>query len=73
MSTATASIDVRLNGEAFRLPAGSTISDLLARLGLPEDRVAVELGGRIVRRPDWPATRLEAGAAVEVVQLVGGG
>lgn len=73
MSTATAPIHIRLNGENYALPAGSTITELLAGLGLPEDRVAVELDHKIVRRPAWAATRLEPGAAVEVVQLVGGG
>ena len=73
MSTATTSVEIRLNGETFLTPAGSTISGLLRQLELAEDRVAVELDGRIVRRPQWPTTPLVAGSAVEIVQLVGGG
>lgn len=73
MSTTASPIEIRLNGEAFQAPAGATVSDLVRTLGLPEDRVAVELNGRIVRRPDWAATPVEPGAAVEIVQLVGGG
>jgi thiamine biosynthesis protein ThiS len=73
VSTATSPIEIRLNGEPYLAPAGGTVADLVRHLGIPEDRVAVELNRRIVRRPEWAATPVEAGAAVEVVQLVGGG
>ena len=73
MSTAVDAIEIRLNGEAFQVPAGSTVADLVRQLELAEDRVAVELDRRIIRRPDWGAARLAPGARVELVQLVGGG
>ena len=66
-------IEIRLNGEAYQAPSEATVADLVRHLGLPEDRVAVELDRRIVRRAGWGETRVEAGAAVEIVQLVGGG
>ena len=72
MSTGTSPMEIRLNGETYQTPAG-TVADLVRQLGLPDDRVAVELDRRIVRRPQWAATPLETGAAVEIVQLVGGG
>jgi thiamine biosynthesis protein ThiS len=40
---------------------------------LDGSRVAVELNGQIVRKPDWPAAKVRAGARIEVVWLVGGG
>ena len=73
MSTSAPVAEIRLNGEPFQTPAGSTVADLVRQLQLAPDRVAVELDGRIVRRPDWGQARLEAGCLVEVVQLVGGG
>ena len=39
----------------------------------PQDRVAVELNRRIIRRGAWEETALEAGASVEIVHFVGGG
>ena len=66
-------VEIRLNGEPYRVPSGSTVADLVRRLELAEERVAVELDRRIVRRPEWPAVTLQAGATVEVVQIVGGG
>ena len=66
-------VQIRLNGESYNVPLGSTVADLVRRLQLAEDRVAVELDRRLVRRPEWPAVALQPGAAVEIVQVVGGG
>jgi thiamine biosynthesis protein ThiS len=68
-----AEIEIRLNGESFRIREGATVSELLRELELAEDRVAVELDRAILRRPQWAGRRLESGSAVEIVQLVGGG
>ncbi|HYM09431.1 MAG TPA: sulfur carrier protein ThiS [Bryobacterales bacterium] len=73
MSTATTEVTIRLNGEAFQIPLGATLAELVRRLELAEDRVAVEVNRRIVRRPQWPETRIDAGASIEIVQIVGGG
>ncbi len=66
-------IGITVNGEGLERPEGSTVATLLASLGMDKDRVAVELDGRIVRRPDWAATTLKAGSRLEIVQFVGGG
>jgi thiamine biosynthesis protein ThiS len=66
-------VQIVLNGEAVRAPAGSTVADLVRRLELPEDRVAVELDRSVLRRAEWASRRLEAGSRVEIVQVVGGG
>ena len=66
-------IEIVLNGEARGVSAGLTVAGLLAELGVEGGRVAVELNREIVRKTAWEATRVEAGAAVEIVQFVGGG
>lgn len=66
-------IEVVLNGERREVPGGLTVAGLLGHLGVPEDRVAVELDGQIVRRPAWPETEVRAGALLEIVHFVGGG
>ncbi len=73
VASATQEIEIQLNGEKFTVSEGSTVADLIRRLDLAEDRVAVELDRRIVRRPCWNEERLQPGAAVEIVQIVGGG
>lgn len=70
---AAPSIDIRLNGESRRIPAGTTVAGLLRLLGIQDDRVAVELNRAIVRRPDWDAAAVGQDASVEVVHFVGGG
>ena len=64
---------VELNGESKELAEGTTLLSLIEQLSLAPERVAVELNRDIVRRADWPATRLSDGDRVEVVHFVGGG
>jgi thiamine biosynthesis protein ThiS len=66
-------IRICLNGQDRAIQAGTTVTGLLAELGLPADRVAVEVDRVIVRRADWEGTALTPGVAVEVVHFVGGG
>ena len=66
-------IEIRLNGQPRQIPAGLNLPALLQHLEIHADRVAVELNRQIVRKPDWDASRIEAGAEVEVVHFVGGG
>ena len=73
MSTAAGEIEISLNGEAFRVAEGTTIAGLVRQLGLPEDRVAVEVDRSVVRRAQWREAALAPGARVEIVQIVGGG
>jgi len=64
-----------INGQprTFDLPAGPTVRDLLAALGLKQDRVAVEHNGAIVSRPAWAITAVSDGDKFEIVHFVGGG
>lgn len=62
-----------MNGEPKRLSEGVHVVDLLDRLGLKPERLAVEINERIVRRVDWTTTTLAEGDKVEIVHFVGGG
>ncbi|MEO8050162.1 MAG: sulfur carrier protein ThiS [Acidobacteriota bacterium] len=74
METAqTKTIEVVLNGERRRVPAGLTVDRLLAFLEMEASRVAVEVDRSIVRKSDWPASEVRDGAQIEVVWFVGGG
>jgi thiamine biosynthesis protein ThiS len=50
-----------------------TLADLIAKLGLKDDRVAVEHNGSIVPRSGWTQTNLASGDKLEIVHFVGGG
>lgn len=74
METAeTKTIEVVVNGAARTIQAGLKIDRLLEWLEIDPSRVAVELDGQIVRKPEWPATAVLEGARLEVVWFVGGG
>jgi thiamine biosynthesis protein ThiS len=64
---------IRLNGQDRKVRAGTTVGGLLAELGLPRDRVAVEVDREIIRRREWESRQLNPGVAVEIVHFVGGG
>ena len=70
---ADASANILLNGSPRALPRALTVGELVAELGLPRERVAVELNGAVVRKADYDGVRIEPGAKVEVFSFVGGG
>lgn len=62
-----------LQGEAREIPDGQTVLALLESLGLDPGRVAVELDGLILKKPEWPVRMLQPSSRLEVVHFVGGG
>jgi sulfur carrier protein len=66
-------MQVEINGEAREIAEGTTITALLASLGLAERPVAVERNAAIVPRAQHAQTALHDGDKLELVQFVGGG
>lgn len=66
-------ITLTLNGEERVVPAGLTVSGLLAHLDLHERLVVVERNREIVRRSQYAEVHVEAGDTIELVHFVGGG
>jgi thiamine biosynthesis protein ThiS len=62
-----------VNGEPREVPAGASVADLLATLGLDLRKVAVECNEAIVPRSLYAQTRLAAGDQLEIVHFMGGG
>ena len=62
-----------LNGEEKSLEAPTTVATLLARLGLANQRVAVEVNREIVPRSAHAQCELNEDDRVEVVRAIGGG
>jgi sulfur carrier protein len=62
-----------INGENRTISPVANVRELLRSLGISEDRVAVELNRKIVRRNDWEKTSVSNQDRVEIVQFVGGG
>jgi sulfur carrier protein len=66
-------IQIVVNGQPRRLPAGSTVAALLAQMDTAGKRVAVERNGDIVPKSRHAATALSDGDRLEIVIAVGGG
>jgi len=66
-------LTVVVNGDEKNVEDGAAIADLIAHLELKPERVAVELNRKILKRAEWPSTRLVEGDKVEIVHFVGGG
>jgi thiamine biosynthesis protein ThiS len=62
-----------INGEDRQFDSALTISDLLERLSMKSDRVAVELNRELVPRQRWATTQLSDDDKLEIVHFVGGG
>lgn len=68
-----AELAIVLNGRDAVAQPTDHVVDLLTRLGLRRDGVAVAINGEVVPRSMWPVRALCAGDRVEVIQAVGGG
>jgi sulfur carrier protein len=66
-------IQFQLNGTTHETPQATTLSALLAQLGLAEKRVALERNGAIVPKSAHASTEISAGDQIEIVQAIGGG
>lgn len=62
-----------INGEPRTFGAISNVAELIDKLGIKGDRVAVELNRDIVPRGQWAASELKDGDKLEIVHFVGGG
>lgn len=64
---------ITLNGQPFEMTTGKTVAQLVERLNLRPEHVAVEVNRQLVSRKFHADTELVEGDTVEVVTLVGGG
>jgi len=66
-------ITLEINGETRNVPAVANARELLQFLGITQERVALEINRKIIRRADWDFAQIADGDHVEIVQFVGGG
>jgi thiamine biosynthesis protein ThiS len=66
-------IVIQVNGENRQTVAGTSVSCLLAQLGLNSGRVAIEYNLQILPKTKWDETQIAEGDRLEIVQFVGGG
>lgn len=66
-------VTIQVNGENRETSAGTTVTALLAQLGLNSGRVAIEYNLQILPKSKWDQTHIAHGDRLEIVQFVGGG
>ena len=66
-------IEITINGDVRRVPAGLDLPALLALLGLAPETVVVEHNRTIVRRTALAGVTVSSGDNIEIVHFVGGG
>jgi len=66
-------VRITLNGENREVTEGHSVASLLSDLGIPAERVAVELNLKIVDRQAFTGTSLRDGDRLEVIGFIGGG
>ena len=64
---------VTVNGEDTGLPAGASVADLVASLGIEPRGIAVAVDGEVVTRRTWGERPLAAGERVEILSIAQGG
>ena len=63
-----------INGEDHHdLPEPLTVADLIAHLGLPEKKIAIERNREIVSKSTFETTELSEGDRLEIIHFIGGG
>jgi thiamine biosynthesis protein ThiS len=71
--TIDSTLSLRINGEHRRVPAGTTLAELINSIGQDPHRVAVERNLEIVPRSSFATLCVEDGDDFEIVHFVGGG
>ena len=63
-----------INGDDYSdLPAPLSVADLIARLGLPEKKIAIERNREIVPKSTFSTAMLSDGDRLEIIHFIGGG
>lgn len=70
--TTSSSQQIELNGEPHQTQADS-VAALIAELGLPGRKIAVERNLEIVPKSAYAETEVTSGDRIEIVHFVGGG
>jgi thiamine biosynthesis protein ThiS len=66
-------MQITINGEPRAFTPMMTIGELVERLELDAQGIAIERNMTIIPRRDYPHIALEEGDAIEIVEFIGGG
>ena len=64
---------IQLNGDPFEINDGTNLNELLNKLKIQKNKVAIEVNGEIIERKKYLNLTLKTNDKVEIVQFIGGG
>ena len=64
---------IQLNGDLYEINDGTNLNELLNKLKIQKNKVAIEVNGEIIEKNKYPNLILNKGDKVEIVQFIGGG
>ena len=64
---------IQLNGDTYEINHGTNLNELLNKLKIQKNKVAVEINGEIVERNKYQNLILNKDDKVEIVHFIGGG
>ena len=64
---------IQLNGEAYEIINGINLNELLNKLKIQRNKVAIEVNGEIIEKNNYPNLILNKDDKVEIVHFIGGG
>ena len=64
---------IQLNGDLYEINTGTNLNELLNKLKIQKNKVAIEVNGEIVGKEKYPNLILNKNDKVEIVHFIGGG
>ena len=64
---------IQLNGNRYEINDGTNLNELLNKLKIQKNKVAIEVNGEIVEKKKYPSLILNVNDKVEIVHFIGGG
>ena len=64
---------IQLNGDLYEINDGTNLSELINKLKIQKNKVAIEVNGEIVEKSKYLNLILNKGDKVEIVKFIGGG
>ena len=64
---------IQLNGDLYEINTGTNLNELLNKLKIQKNKVAIEVNGEIVEKDKYQNLILNKGDKVEIVNFIGGG
>ena len=64
---------IQLNGDSYEINYGTNLNELLNRLKIQKNKVAIEVNGEIIEKSNYSNLILNKNDKVEIVKFIGGG